>query len=220
MRATVILSLLLLSTTSAAAELRVSHAFESSVPRGSVRRVVVDIPTGEIHIRNGAPGVLTVSGTASREPDSARSRETQQRIVNDTTVEIYASNEEAIVRRRFGPEAKGFSGETFTKYEVTLAVPPGISLEVLTRAGEVKIDGSYGNVDVDLRAGEIEIRTPRSAVRDLLLSVRIGEVRANLGRETLTKEGLFPGKVRFRGTGQSNIRAHVTTGEVDVVLTE
>ena len=220
MRAIVLISLSLLTATTAAAAERVRHAFQSSVPRGTVRRVVIDIPAGEITISNGAADRLEITGVASREPDSDRSREQQQRIVDDTSVEIYASNQEAIVRRRFGPNAKGFSGETFTRYEVTLSVPPGLTLDVQTRAGDVVISGTYGNIDVDLRAGEVEIRTPRTAVRDLLASVRIGEVRANLGKETLTREGLFPGKVRFRGTGQSNIRAHVTTGEVDVVLTD
>src|SRR5713226_10638110 len=91
--------LLLLVAFPAAAE-RVRHSFESSVPRGQVRRVVIDIPAGDVDVRNGAADRLTVSGWVSREPDSDRNRAKEQRIVNDTTVEIYVSNEEAIVRRR------------------------------------------------------------------------------------------------------------------------
>jgi hypothetical protein len=219
MRGSLFFSLLFLTTT-LAAEPKVRHAFESAIPRGTVRRVVVDIPAGEIKIRNGGRDRLLVSGVASREPDSDRSREKQQRIVDDISVEIYASNEEAIVRRRFGPNAKGFSGETFTGYDLVITVPAGVSLELLTRTGEVEIEGSYGDIDVDLRAGEVTIRTPRATVRQLNASARVGEIRTNLGSETLEHSGILPRKIRFNNpSGTSNINVHVTAGEVDVELT-
>jgi hypothetical protein len=178
------------------------------------------MPTGSVKIRNGAADQLSLSGTASREPDSERSRAEQQQIVDDTSVEIYASNEEAIIRRRFGANARGFSGSHFTNYDLELTLPPGVDVELMTRAGEVDIEGSYGNIDVDLRAGEIRLRTPRAAVRELNASARIGEVRANLGEETLEREGILPGKIKFRNPGGKGVvNVHTTTGEVDVRLT-
>jgi hypothetical protein len=201
------------------AEPKVRHQFESSIPRGNVRRVVVDIPAGDITIRNGAADRLAVSGYVSREPDSPRSREKEQRIVNDTTVEIYASNDEAIVRRRFGPEADSFRGEMFSAYRVRLELPPGIAVDVRTRYGDISIDGNFGDIDVDLRAGDVDVRLPQAAVRELEASCRVGEVRTKIGDEITEREGLFPGKTRYSNpNGKSIVNVHVTAGEIWITL--
>lgn len=217
---TIAVALLLTVTITAHAEERVRHAFESSVPRGSVRRVIVDIPAGEINIRNGPPERLSVRGVVSRDPDGPRSRAKEQRIVDDTTVEIYINDDEAIVRRRFGPEAEGFRGELFSGFDVTLELPRGVDIDLETRMGDVFIEGSFGDIDVDLRAGEIDVRLPRADVRELRASCRLGEVRTNIGDEIIEREGILPGRTRYlnRG-GRSFVNVHTTLGEVRVTLT-
>lgn len=211
---------LLMTATTAVAEPKVRHPFSSSIATGTVRRVLVDIPAGDIEIRNGAPDRLTVSGYAMREPDGPRSDNKEQRIVNDVTVEIYASNDEAIVRRRFGPEADGFRGEMFTSVKLVLEVPVGMSLELETRFGDVRIDGSFGDVTVDLRAGEIDLRMPQRDVRELEASCRIGEVHTRIGGQIVERQGLFPGKTRYvNPDGRSLVSVHTTTGQVRVELT-
>jgi hypothetical protein len=216
---TAITALCLLAATAATADGRVSRRFESSVPRGRVQRVVVAIPAGEITIRNGAADRLAVSGLLSRDPDSERSRAKEQRIVNDTTVEIYVSGDEAIVRRRFGPEARSWRAEMFTAVDLELEVPRGMALEVETRAGDVTIEGSFGDVNVDLRAGEVNVEMPRAEVRELRASCRIGEVKTNVGGEIISREGIFPGQTRYvNASGKSIVSVHTTVGEVRVDL--
>ncbi len=218
MRATVA-AVLFLTATSALAESRVQHSFQSATPRGRIQRVVVAIPAGEVTIRNGPPDRLAVSGVVSRDPDGARSRAKEQRIVDDTTVEIYVSGEEAIVRRRFGPEAQSWRAEMFTAVDLVLEVPPGIALDVETRAGDVNIEGSFGDIDVDLRAGEVDVRLPRADVRELRASCRIGEVRTNVAGEIISREGIFPGQTRYvNPKGKSFVSVHTTVGEVRVRL--
>ncbi len=199
----------------------VKHTFQSSVPRGHVKRVIVDIPSGDLDILNGAADKLSVSGLVSRDPDSERSREKEQRIVNDTTVEIYANNDEAIVKRRFGPEAAGFRGSMFSNYRVKLEVPPGTSLDVQTKFGNVSIEGSFGDIDLDLRAGDIDVRIPKNDVRELNASARVGTVRTKVGDEIMEREGVLPGETRYRNeSGKSIVNVHATAGDVRVTLTK
>ncbi len=220
MRKLIITILLLLAATPLAAERRVTHSFSSSAPLAQVRRIVVAIPTGDVTIRNGAADRITHSGNASREPDGPRSREAQQRIVDDATVEIEVSGGEATIRRRFGPEAKGFRGETFTSFHITLDLPPGLDLDIKTKYGDVRIDGTFGDIDVELRAGEIDVRLPRASVRELRASCRVGEVRTTIGNEITEREGVFPGRTRFvNPDGKSTVTLHVTAGEVNAELT-
>lgn len=221
MRTLLAVAALSLTAITASAEPKVKHAFESAIPRGAVQRVVIDIPAGEIEIRNGAPDRLSVSGYIAREPDSAGSRDKEQRIVNDTTIEIYASNREAIVRRRFGPEADSWRGGMFSDYHVVLVVPPGMSIDVQTRYGEVSLEGSFGDIDIDLRAGEVDLRIPQRDVRQLQASCRVGEVHTRIGDEIVEREGLFPGRTRYSNpNGKSVVNVHVTAGEVRATLTK
>ncbi|HUP44361.1 MAG TPA: hypothetical protein VM779_02505 [Thermoanaerobaculia bacterium] len=214
--ALLILSLVALS---ASAEERVSSPFRSEAAGNAIRRVIVDIPTGAIEIRNGSPDRLVAAGRVSRDPDGPRSRDKEQRIVNDTSVEIVLRNDEAIVQRRYGLNAQGWRAQSFTSYEVRLELPPGVSVDVKTRAGEVSIEGRFGDIDVDLRAGEVNVRLPRKDVRELRASCRIGEVRTNIGSEIVEREGLFPGRTRYiNPEGRSFVNVHTTVGEVRVTL--
>jgi hypothetical protein len=213
-----IFAILILTALPALAD-KVRHSFESSVPRGKVKRVVVDIPAGDIDIRNGAADKLSVSGWVARDPDSDNSRAKEQRIVDDTTVEIYTSNDEAIVRRKFGPEASSWRGSMFSDYKVRVDLPPGVSIDLLTRFGDVDIEGSFGDIDIDLRAGDVNLTMPKKDVRDLSASARVGEVHAKLGDEIVEREGVFPGTTRYRNeNGRSIVNVHVTAGEIRVNL--
>lgn len=198
----------------------VEHAFQTSVPRGRVQRVVIEVPFGSFTVRNGSAGHLALSGIASRDYDGHAERQWAQRVVNDTSVEIYVNGTEAIVRRKFGKSAQSWRAKKFTGMDLRIDLPAGMDVKFDTSAGEVDIAGTFGDIDVELGAGEIEVRVPRAGVRELKASCRIGEVRTDLGTEIVTKEGILPGRTSyFNATGKSHVRLHTTVGEVDVTLT-
>lgn len=216
----VIIAALSLGTSIAAADETVSRSLSASSARSGVRRVVVDLPPGELNIRNGPSDTIRVSGEVRRDYDGYRQREKQQEILNDIGVEIAVSGDEALIRATFGPNARNWSARHHTEFRTTIDVPVGLDVDVETRYGELQLDGSFGNIHIDMGAGEIRLRTPRANVRELTASVRIGEVHANLGDSSEVHEGIFPGSTHFINVGgRSKINVHTTVGELHVTLT-
>ena len=220
MRNQLVLAVSLLAAASAFGD-DAEHKFESVVPRGQVQRVLIDIPYGSFTIRNGSAQHIGIAGVASLDFDGQHERIWAQKVVDDTSVEVYVNGAEAVVRRKFGRNASSWRAQKFTGLDLRLDLPPGIDVEFDTSAGEVDLAGDFGDVDIDLRAGEINVRVPRARVREMNASCRIGEVRTNLGTEIVTREGIFPGRTHFfNPAGKSHVRVHVTAGEVDVTLTQ
>jgi len=219
MRFLPLLSLLLVSGAALAND-EVTHDFATAT-RAHVRRVVIDVPAGEVKIRNGAADRIAVSGTAIRHFDGYRRRAKEQGIADDISAEVVIDGDEAIVRRRFGPNAQSWSARSFhSSVDLTVDVPPGVDVEVATRYGAVDIDGAFGSIDTDLRAGEVHVRTPRANVRDLSASVSIGEVHTYFGDHYIENEGVFPRVARFHNaSGRSDVNVRSTFGEVHVTLT-
>jgi hypothetical protein len=198
----------------------VEHSFQAAVSRGKVQRIVVDIPFGSFTVRNGPSDRIGVSGIASRDYDGPKERKWAQEVVNDTSVEIYVNGSEAIVRRKFGKKADSWRGKKFTGLDLRLELPPGVDIEFETSAGEVDLAGTYGDIDIDLRAGEVELKIPKAKIKDLSASCRVGEVRAHFGGEIVTREGILPGRTKyFNAAGTTHVNVHVTAGEVDITLT-
>jgi hypothetical protein len=212
---------LLLVSGAAMADDEVTHTFAATAARGQVRRIVIDIPAGEVKIRNGASNRIGVSGTAVRHFDGHRRRAKEQAIADDISAEVVIDGDEATVRRRFGPNAQSWSAKSFhSSVDLTIDVPPGIDVVVDTRYGAVDIDGAFGSIETDLRAGEVHVRTPRQNVRDLTASVSIGEVHTYFGDHYIENEGVFPRVARFHNaSGRSDVNVRSTFGEVHVTLT-
>jgi hypothetical protein len=212
---------LLLVAGAALADDEVSHPFSTAARIGHVRRVIIDIPAGEVRIRNGAADRIAVSGTAERHFDGHNRRSKEQQIVDDISAEVVIDGDEATVRRKFGANAQSWSAKSFhSTLDLTVELPAGVDVDVNTRYGAVNIDGAFGSIDTDLRAGEVHVRTPRSNVRDLTASVSIGEVHTYFGDHYIENEGVFPRVARFHNaSGRSDVNVRSTFGEVHVTLT-
>jgi hypothetical protein len=213
----------ILASPALLADSEVVHLFSASSAAGAVRRVVIDIPAGEVNVRNGAAGEIGVKGEIRRSYDGWRERDRQQAIADDITMEVVVRGDMAVVQRRFGPRAQSWSAKSHhSQVRAVVMVPPGVGVDVATRYGEVDLQGSFGDVNTDLTAGEIRVSTPRANVKELSATVRIGEVHTNLGPTIEDHEGVFPGGTRWRNTsgGRSSVNVHTTFGEVSVTLTE
>lgn len=218
---TVFLSIALIGATTAfAGEEAVRKPISASIAKGKLQRVYVDVAAGQIEIRNGDAKAVALRGELERECDSQRDCAKQRAILDDITPTITVNGDEAIVEAKNGPNAKSWGARTFrTEWRLIVEVPKGMDLEIGTRYGELRIDGEFGNIEADLRAGEIEVRLPRASVRELNASVRVGEVHADLGDERINNEGILPGSTHFYNeSGKSRVKLHTTVGEVRVRL--
>ena len=197
----------------ATAGAEVTHSVSASAARGQVKRVIVSIPAGELRVRNGSADRIQVSGEVRRyDDDSEAARE-----VKEMGVEIFVDGSDAIIRKT-GPSHWGW--HTNTNFHLTIELPRGTSVSLETKYGEVAIEGEFGDIDTDLRAGEIHLRTPRAAVRELNASVRVGEVHTDFGENREDHEGVLPGTTHFiNANGRSRVNLHTTVGELHVTLT-
>lgn len=221
MRRLLVITLLCAAALTARADRHVSHHFSTSVPLRNVKRVVIAIPAGEIRLHNGTSNDIVASGFIRCNYDDDEDRNDRQRSVDDIDVEVYTNGSEAIVRRRFGRNAHGWSFRKFAGVDLDLSLPPSVDVEFETKAGEIHIDGTFGDIDTDLRAGEIHVTTPRAGVKELNASCRIGEVHTHLGDRIIEREGVFPGTTHFVNPngGRATMNLHTTVGEVHVTLT-
>src|SRR5690242_21824390 len=108
MRNIIFAATLLLIAAPALANREVRHPFQQAIPADGIHRVVIDIPAGDVIVHNSAGPSLAIKGYAKREYDGTDPREKHQKIVDDVSAEFHVSNEEAVVRRRFGPNARGW----------------------------------------------------------------------------------------------------------------
>ncbi|HVT46028.1 MAG TPA: hypothetical protein VMT00_16750 [Thermoanaerobaculia bacterium] len=212
----------LASAASAASESLVTREFRSSVPRSGTLRLVIDLPPSEVTIGNGPSGTIEAFGTVSRAYGKAADIAVAQQIVDDSSVRIDIQGTRAIIRRHLGPAAQGRRARrTKSDFKVTLLVPEGMHVELRQKAGEVKIAGAFGNILVRMRAGDVSIAVPKRTIKELIASVRVGDVTTNLGDRIISREGFFAGKTHFFNEGGNSILdVRLTAGNVDINLTE
>src|SRR5260370_27117144 len=84
---------LVLAASSALANHEVEHTFQQGIPADGIRRVVIDIPAGDITVRNGSRSSLVIIGKTKRGYDGTDRKETNQKIVDHVTPGFYVSNE-------------------------------------------------------------------------------------------------------------------------------
>lgn len=100
--------------------------------------------------------------------------------------------------------------------EVKIEVPRRTNLSVRMFAGEIKVEEVKGDKDIDLGAGQITISSIHDGdYRSVDASVSVGEVQARaFGAD---KGGFFRDFSRKNSSGDYRLRAHVTTGEIDLL---
>jgi DUF4097 and DUF4098 domain-containing protein YvlB len=100
--------------------------------------------------------------------------------------------------------------------QVRIEVPWKTNLRVQMPAGEVKVEEIKRDKDIDLYAGQITVSSAHEwNYRSVNASVAIGEVRAPM--YDADKGGFFRSITKRTADGEYRLRAHVTTGEIDLV---
>jgi len=212
-------AVLLLLAGSAMADPKISREFRVEAAAGSVQRVIVEIGVSELEIRNGPAGSIVAHGMVKREYESSEDIKKAQAILDQSDVEIEIDGSRAIIRRKLGRDADGWRVRNQTQFTVIVEIPVAVDVEVQQKVGEITVDGSFGNIDIDLGVGEVKIRTPKKNVREVSARARIGENRTHTGDRIITREGVLSGRTEFFNEGgTSRLHVAVGVGEIDIEL--
>jgi DUF4097 and DUF4098 domain-containing protein YvlB len=102
------------------------------------------------------------------------------------------------------------------RLQVRIEVPWKTNLSVRIPAGEVKVEEIKGDKDIQVYAGQITVSSVHEwNYRDVNVSVTIGEVKADVYEAD--KGGFFRSLTKKNPTGEYRLRAHVTTGQIDLI---
>lgn len=221
MRKVSLLIALLLAAATAQGETKVKHRFQSSVPARGIEEVVIEILASEMTIANGEPTTISVKGLARQEFHRIDGLAEAQRIADATEVRIETRGSKAYVSRSLGPAARGRSWGDQAELDFEIMVPKGLSIRVLQKAGEIDIEGDFGNIDVQMKAGEVRVSVPKINVKELSARAHIGEVTTNLGEKIISKEGILAGRTEYYNEqGSNSLIVNLTVGEIHIALTQ
>ena len=195
---------------------------ERSLPAAGISRVYVEFPLSSLKIRNTASANVHVSGTVERDFVTGRGERKAKEIIDDTDVELSLRGRSLYIRPKLGPAARGFlRSSRDSKFQLTIDLPRNVDLQVDQSVGQLNLTGTYGNVEMNMSVGDIKVAMPRDAVRELLASASIGEVRTNLGERIVTAEGFFAGSTHFINEGgRSTVKVKLRVGDADIELTD
>jgi hypothetical protein len=212
--------LLVLVTTPVAAAVIEKHSIENRIDAEGIRRVVIELPPGTVNVRTSRDGMVRIDGDLSvRFGNRTPASERRAVAAGIDVVGERRGSRLVIGEQRDAIARRGWARRLHTEHNITITVPEWTHVELRQRNGEIDLDGAFGDLDVSMRAGEIRLTMPRSGVGDLTAKTRIGEVNADLGRQTEVREGLLPGEVRYANPeGESTVRLYVTVGSVSVRL--
>ena len=182
-----------------------------SYPAASVRRITLDLPPGEIRIEPSPDGRLRVELGVYCAFDGDRCEERAELLslvteVGGSTLRLRVEGMPTVNVR--GLNVRG-----------RILVPSATTLNVDLPAGELKIRGIEGDLDVDVGAGEIQIDLRERHVRSVRVGVGIGEASLSMGGHTIEGSGWLGHRVRWdEGSGPSRVAVNLGVGEVRVGL--
>lgn len=194
--AIVVIALIYIPVLLFASDTRPEAQVQQAFPSGG--RIYFDLSPGGYTIRGSDSDQITVVYHASSEA--------QLRSVK-ATIQITGS----IARVTVG-------NTPHNNFSAEIDVPRQSGLKVRLFAGEVIVDGVQGDKDVEVTTGRIEIRIPNpDEYGEREASVRAGSIEASAFE--VSKGGLFR-SFEQSGKGKYRLRAHVTTGEIDLTGTD
>jgi hypothetical protein len=194
------------------------HKFQSSVPLGTIDRVILEVSVAQVDLRNSTDGTIALSGEVRREYDDARALAAAQKIVDASDVVITMRGSAAVIERRFGKDASSRSARGHrTKFDIHLTVPSSVAVEVRQKVGDIDVSGEFGDLFIDVSVGDVRIALPKRSIKELIAKATIGEVSTNLGDRIVTREGIFAGRTHYLNEG-GHATLNVTVGVGDVAI--
>lgn len=217
-----VLAVSLLAVPAAFAADRIERPISATIDTTDVSRVVIDIPSSALNIFTDRSGKATVDGTASRSYRNERNRDEAERLIAGANVSLQRRGRTLFIERDLGASGSRFwNTPNATQFDVAITIPEGLPVEISHNAGAISMEGSFGDLDVRIGAGDLTLRMPRSVLAELDASTTVGELRTDLGPRVVEKSGVMAGSTTFiNDQGTSKVRLRVRAGTIDVKLTD
>ena len=174
-------------------------------------RVELRLPPGSVRIEPSPDGRVRVELDVYCSFDDSRCEERAEGL------DVESSRHGNTLEMRVA----GMSGVSSLRFHIRgrILVPQGKALEVDFPAGELKIKGVRGDLNVDVGAGEVAIVLHEVDVRSVRLGVGIGEASLSVAGRGIDGSGWLGQRVRWgEGTGASRVAVNLGVGELDVTL--
>ena len=157
--------------------------------------VHVRCSVGDVHIRKGESNQIKIQYTVKsrREKNVKEARLDFNVNGSDATLEFHAP----------------MGGNT--NFDVELEVPQNTNLDVHQKVGDLTVDSIDGDKDLSLGVGDLRVATEHTGYHLLRADTGIGDVN---GADYGEMSGWLGKKLKYRGDGKYELRAHVGVGDI------
>src|SRR5260370_41148158 len=111
MRTALLLAVAVLMTGAVSADEEVTHPFSKSISRDGIKRVIRNVPAGEVRLRNSSGDRIAISGHSRREYDGHREHAKEQRMAHDIRANMFTNSDDALIQRTYAPNAQSGRAE-------------------------------------------------------------------------------------------------------------
>jgi hypothetical protein len=189
------------------------RSFKQQIPVGDADEIALDFPVGEVTVEAwDNPQVdLDVKIACKKKTGRSRCEEAAKalRLVYNT------SGDRLRVEVKNWPKMAGKSLHVIAKINVPRNLPLWTDLGV----GELNVEGTTGDLTVDLGVGEVRITLPKDAIRSVDLDTGIGEANLSADGRHYESAGLMARQLTWhKGTGNAHVKVDCGVGEIDVSL--
>lgn len=215
-----ILTSLLVSGSALAAD-RVERPIRATTDASLAERIVIDIPASSLVIGTHEEKTVSADGLAVRTYRGDRNRGEAESLLDEARVTMTRRGRTLYIERDLGYGDRFWNSPSATQFELSIQIPKGYPVEIDQRAGQIILEGEFGDLDVKLGAGDLELIMPEDLLGELDAATTIGELHTDLGSRVLEKSGVMAGSTSFvNPEGSSRVRLRVRAGALSVKLTE
>jgi hypothetical protein len=211
MKKTLFAATILLWATAAGAD-EIVRSFRQQIPVGSAEGITLEFPVGEVTVEawDSSQIDLDVKIECNRRSRRCADAAKALRLVYNT------SGGRVRVEVKNWPK---FGGTKGMHVVARISVPRDLPLRAELGVGELNVEGTAGDLTVDLGVGEVNITLPKEAIGSVSLDTGIGEANLVAAGRRYESSGFLAHEVRWdKGLGRAGVSVNCGVGEIDVTL--
>lgn len=185
--------------------------FDKQLAVGDARRVLVDVPVGEVVIEGTNDREVRFEVRLECDHQESECAEIAKRV----RVVYSTEDDELALRIKEWPKTRNKGLQA----RVRIQVPRNLPLEADLGVGELRIENVASDLRADLGVGSLSITMPESAVSTVNADTGVGDANLSAGGRRFQSSGLIAKEIRWsKGPGKSHVEADCGVGEISIAL--